>query len=133
MNAEQKQRAEQIVSQWGHTSAGTMGHAWAGRSAVALLQELIDEPVAWAYSDNFGTHVTSDKSEFWGVPGIESFTELYTSPPAPSVPDADLVRDAERLRTAHRLLTMNAIGYDEWIAAVDKMTAIERDKKGGAA
>ena len=29
MNAEQKQRAEQIVSQWGHTSAGTMGHAWA--------------------------------------------------------------------------------------------------------
>ena len=44
MNAEQKQRAEQIVSQWNHTSAGTMAHAWAGRSAVALLQDLIDMP-----------------------------------------------------------------------------------------
>ena len=43
----------------------------------------------------------------------------------------DQVRDAERLRTAHRLLTMNAIGYDEWIAAVDKMTAIEREILGG--
>ena len=105
MNAEQKQRAEQIVSQWGHTSAGTMGHAWAGRSAVALLQELIDapepEPFGYFRAEPFGWTDCSETDEgaiaLYTAPPANNQSEQHlemVNPPAPSVPDAALVRDA---------------------------------------
>jgi len=63
-----------------------------------IQQEIIDapepkpKPVAWRYEDAFGTHFTEDYSEISNIPGVLSFTALYTIQPAPP---ADVARDAE--------------------------------------
>ena len=55
-----------------------------------------DEPVAWMYTDRFGTHFTDEKDEWEIAEGIESVQPLYARPQASAaVPDAVM---AERHR-----------------------------------
>ena len=89
MNAEQRQRASQLVRS--RTEEKAIGEAF------ALLQELIDapepEPVGEAVDFNGWRIVRwkGDESDF------QVGTKFYTSPPAPAAPvPARLVWDAER-------------------------------------
>lgn len=109
MNAEQKQRAKDALTNW------------IADEMAALLQELIDapepEPVAHAILLlNGATRIwfsDRDSGELWRArEGVkQELIPLYTAPPAnnqseqhlemvnppaPSVPDTDLARDAER-------------------------------------
>jgi hypothetical protein len=36
------------------------------------------KPVAWRYTDSFGTHFTEDSKDILDTPGIESWTALYS-------------------------------------------------------
>lgn len=76
MNAEQKQRASQLLKSW--TDEEAIGEAF------ALLQELIDapepEPVAYIEHHKGGDNLV------WDNPGGK-YSVLYSAPPAPSVPD----------------------------------------------
>ena len=53
------------------------------RKALAIqpddsaLKVWLEEPVAWMFSDSWGTHYTDDKREWYDAVGIESVTPLY--------------------------------------------------------
>ena len=66
--------------------------------AEAAVKDAVggDEPVAWMYTDRFGTHFTDEKDEWEIAEGIESVQPLYARPQASAaVPDAVM---AERHR-----------------------------------
>lgn len=82
MNAEQKQRANELLSAWRATA-----YALHGDRMADLLQELVDapevEPVArvTGYYAGYLSLATVDGRV------LPAGTELYLAPPAPSVPD----------------------------------------------
>lgn len=85
MNAEQKQRAADLLTAWRATT-----YALHADSMAALLQELVDapetEPVA---------RVTGYYAGYLSIATVDgrvlpTGTALYTAPPAPSVPDMPL-------------------------------------------
>ena len=58
--------------------------------AEAAVKDAVggDEPVAWMYTDRFGTHFTDEKDEWEIAEGIESVQPLYARPQASAaVPD----------------------------------------------
>lgn len=77
MNAEQKQRAAQMMRRFSQANPRTLSADNAAVDMCALLHELIDAPDPEQPNQS------------------EQHLEMV-SPPAPSVPPADLVRDAER-------------------------------------
>jgi len=78
MNAEQKQRAADLLSAWRATA-----YALHGDRMAALLQELVDapepEPFGYFKSEPFGWTDCAETDD--------GAIALYTAPPAPSVPD----------------------------------------------
>lgn len=54
------------------------------REALAIqpddsaLKAWLGEPVAWEFTDAFGTHYTDDRRDWMDTPGIESVTPLYS-------------------------------------------------------
>ena len=44
----------------------------------AALKAWLGEPVAWEFTDAFGTHYTDDQRDWMDTPGIESVTPLYS-------------------------------------------------------
>ena len=103
MNADQKQKAKLLVSQW--QAAGNEGWgAQPGHDMAALLQELVDapeaEPVAWQVRNGWAIvaiyqrqidaeNYAKDQQKRHALSGsLASFcvVPLYTAPPAPSVP-----------------------------------------------
>ena len=131
MNAEQKQRALQVLRSFEQADPITVQSDNAAVDVAALLQELIDEPASvpvltvecepdyWSGGHYYeGTMPHIDPTAVWKLP---IGTELYTSPPtknqseqnlemvnapAPSVPDGrKMVPDdptAEMLEAGHR-------------------------------
>lgn len=94
MNADQKQRANELLSAWRATA-----YALHGDRMADLLQELADAPEAEpvlvvetepGYWDrghyHEGTKSYIDPTKVWGLP---VGTKLYTAPPAPSVPETE--------------------------------------------
>jgi len=62
-----------------------IGEYWrTGRDALAVrsddsaLKAWLGEPVAWEFTDAFGTHYTEDRGDWMDTPGIESVTPLYS-------------------------------------------------------
>ena len=58
---------------------------WYAREA--LSQREAQEPVAFLYTDAYGTHYTEDQNDIWNSNGIESWRPLYTAPPSREVPE----------------------------------------------
>lgn len=44
----------------------------------SAIKAWLGEPVAWMFSDNYGTHYTDDKREWYDGVGIESVIPLYS-------------------------------------------------------
>ncbi len=44
----------------------------------SALKAWLGEPVAWEFTDAFGTHYTDDRRDWMDTPGIESVTPLYS-------------------------------------------------------
>ena len=80
MNAEQRQRASQLVRS--QTEEEAIGEAF------ALLQELIEQPTS------VPVLTVECEPDYWSADGavwkLPIGTKLYTAPPAPSVPDEQL-------------------------------------------
>lgn len=45
----------------------------------AALKAWLGAPVAWEFTDAFGTHYTDDQRDWMDTPGIESVTPLYST------------------------------------------------------
>lgn len=45
----------------------------------SALKAWLGEPVAWEFTDAFGTHYTDDQRDWMDTPGIESVTPLYST------------------------------------------------------
>ena len=63
--------------------AAQMGtESYERRLCVEALEAQADrlealKPIAWRYTDAFGTHFTDDRREVFNVPGVETWTALY--------------------------------------------------------
>ena len=44
----------------------------------SALKAWLGEPVAWEFTDAFGTHYTDDQRDWMDTPGIESVIPLYS-------------------------------------------------------
>ena len=53
----------------------------------AALKAAQSEPVAWVFTDAWGTHYTDDKREWFDAVGIESVTPLYSTPQPAAAPE----------------------------------------------
>ena len=83
MNAEQKQRAAELLAAWRATAYALHGDAMAD-----LLQELVDAPEAEPVA-----RVTGYYAGYLSIATVDgrvlpTGTALYTAPPEPSVPGA---------------------------------------------
>lgn len=45
----------------------------------SALKAWLGAPVAWEFTDAFGTHYTDDQRDWMDTPGIESVTRLYST------------------------------------------------------
>ena len=120
MNAEQRQRASQLVRS--QTEEEAIGEAF------ALLQELIDapepEPVGYTNETELDYvrkyEALPVSGAFWPTSDEDACVALYTAPPATAnpartgssqiEPPADLVRDAERWLSEHDLELLVTFG-----------------------
>jgi hypothetical protein len=149
MNAEQQQRALQMLRRFEQAAPMSPQVDNAAVDMAALLHELIDapeqptsvpvltvecEPAYWSRGHYYeGTKPHIDPTAVWKLP---IGTKLYTAPAAPE-PPADLARDAERYRwlrtynTAKHPAVAEAffLGDENLDAEIDATIAAE---KGGA-
>jgi len=101
---QQKQRAQAAIGTWHSSNDDSLREYQSAELMAALLQELIEQPTSvpvltvecepdyWSgghYHEGTMPHI--DPTAVWNLP---IGTKLYTSPPAPIVPEAALVRDA---------------------------------------
>lgn len=86
MNAEQKKRIAHEISNW-KNACNCRAVQLTGDRMAALLQELVDapEPEPVAVIDNAAPGLINWYS--WKATNLPDGTNLYTTPPAPSVPD----------------------------------------------
>lgn len=119
MNAEQKQRALQMLRRFEQAAPMSLQVDNAAVDMAALLQELIEQPTSvpvltvecepdyWSgghYHEGTKPHI--DPTAVWKLP---IGTELYTSPPAPSVPDEQLQAAFDRGLKAGSEIAMNQL------------------------
>lgn len=80
VQADQLDEARDKLATWMMHRDYPTGH---GDTIDQLLEELSNEldkvrkPIAWRYTDAFGTHFTDDRREVFNVPGVETWTALY--------------------------------------------------------
>ena len=117
MNAEQKQRAVELLAAWQATA-----YALHADRMANLLQEMVDapevEPFAVIHLDGSFVHVEFKQP----IAGTGKF-EVYAAPPAPSVPD--VARDAERWQMLPAFLAEFQVPY---LQLVDKIDAAMSEK-----
>lgn len=54
-----------------------IAQAMAAQPNDSALKAWLGEPVVWQFSDNYGTHYTDDRREWYDAVGIESVMPLY--------------------------------------------------------
>ena len=54
-----------------------IAQAMAAQPDGSALKAWLGEPVVWQFSDNYGTHYTDDRREWYDAVGIESVMPLY--------------------------------------------------------
>lgn len=66
---------------WGGAGSDQANAAFTAlRTALDAEKPADVEPVAWMFTDSWGTHFTEDKRDWYDTVGIESVTPLYTHP-----------------------------------------------------
>ena len=115
MNAEQKQRAAELLAEWRATAYALHGDRMADQ-----LQELVGapeaEPFAVIHLDGSFVHVEFKQP----IAGTGKF-EVYAAPPVPSVPDG--------WRSLTDVEWMNIVNFDRAYSSYDKEEAVNEAVK----
>lgn len=145
MNAYQKKRAKELIDV---TKTYRLDAEECAMQMAALLQELVDAPEEIAPAELIGLPPVGELQidaapPAPSVPDGLTLSSLRKKLGLPEhcaerrilcaideliakQPPADVARDAERLRTAYNL-AVRSISYEEWLNAIDKLTALEAE------
>ena len=121
MNAEQKQRAAELLAAWRATA-----YALHGDRMADLLQELVGapdaEPFAVIHLDGSFVHVEFKQP----IAGTGKF-EVYAAPPVPSVPDGWIRAIDEAMVVHHIGIADRADSYEVAKKKLNELLAINSD------
>ena len=127
MNAEQKQRAAELLSAWRATA-----YALHADRMADLLQELVDapeaEPFGYFKAEPFGWTDCAETDD--------GAIALFAPPaPTPAEAPADVARDAELLRKLKHSIGQAKISGNDWRRELELMSSMidaAMSEKGGA-